>query len=429
MGRESCTEQGVMGRIFRACIVGIALFVLRSLLIRPVWNQSTKESKKTARIKHRKPLSHAFSCAAQRKIDLTVAESCLKLTSPNIQLVYPDDAEEHFEEIHIALAMFLQDENHKIHSAANFKGPWLENVWISHFEELYYGDNGPSSPCLFEIFGPFVPIFIPWVDLWVHNEWQYPEELPKLLRSVLRPNVPYITVSQSDDGFPGRSSLLTHESLPNLLVLSAGGYGHVPIPLIKQSEERRNDKIPVPERSLLLSYVGSLSHAPDELREKVNEQLEKWSMESSPQSPVKGELSYQYYYGEDWRDIMTDSRFSLTPRGFGRTAYHVVETWQMGLIPIQVYSDVPWMPYSNLLNEIAFVTDFAHLKETIAHLQSLSDEDIQLMEERIVSMRDSHFSMSGVMQQIQQFMTNQNSDLVCQELPETPRGVEFDSFE
>ena len=48
---------------------------------------------------------------------------------------------------------------------------------------------------------------------------------------------------------------------------------------------------------------------------------------------------------------MAESKFSLCPRGYGRTFYHVVETsLHMGLIPIHVYhkGDRPCLPYEDL---------------------------------------------------------------------------------
>ena len=32
---------------------------------------------------------------------------------------------------------------------------------------------------------------------------------------------------------------------------------------------------------------------------------------------------HHYYYGEQWRDAMAQSKFQLCPHGFGRTSYHV----------------------------------------------------------------------------------------------------------
>jgi hypothetical protein len=58
---------------------------------------------------------------------------------------------------------------------------------------------------------------------------------------------------------------------------------------------------------------------------------------------------------------MADSQSSLVPRGFGRTAYHLMETLQMGLVPIYVYDDTPWVPYADLFQDLGYVTQVKHL--------------------------------------------------------------------
>lgn len=39
---------------------------------------------------------------------------------------------------------------------------------------------------------------------------------------------------------------------------------------------------------------------------------------------------------KEWREVMADSFASMCPRGFGRTAYHLMETLQQGLVPVHV---------------------------------------------------------------------------------------------
>ncbi|CAE8586295.1 unnamed protein product [Polarella glacialis] len=70
--------------------------------------------------------------------------------------------------------------------------------------------------------------------------------------------------------------------------------------------------------------------------------MQKWAKELSITDKVK--------VGSDknWRDIMTSSRFSMNPRGYGRTSYHLAETLQMGLTPIHLYIDIPWALYMDL---------------------------------------------------------------------------------
>ena len=84
-----------------------------------------------------------------------------------------------------------------------------------------------------EHFGGYVPIFVPWTDLWCSHWYRYPRDFIETLRKVLRKDVPYVTVNQNDDGVFGRCTESLSEEIPNLLVLSAGGVGHVPVPLLK----------------------------------------------------------------------------------------------------------------------------------------------------------------------------------------------------
>ena len=63
----------------------------------------------------------------------------------------------------------------------------------------------------------------------------------------------------------------------------------------------------------------------------------------------------RYYYGPAWRETMAQSIVSLAPR-CSRTAYHVAETLQLGLLPVHVYSDRPWLPYPHLYARVGFTS-------------------------------------------------------------------------
>ena len=55
--------------------------------------------------------------------------------------------------------------------------------------------------------------------------------------------------------------MLRTQDFPNILVLSAGGYGHVPIPLLKWMPEPLA-KAPMASRQHLISFVGNTMHGP-----------------------------------------------------------------------------------------------------------------------------------------------------------------------
>lgn len=404
----------------------------------------------------------------------TTTQDLLATTTEQQLLHYPADADAHFHEIHRRMAPWAQHAHHRFHEAAGYAGPWIENRWISHFEpKAFYNsnatddsdhdnsDNNNSSStrisCLSDHFGPYIPIFLPWVDHWVqHRRFRYPDGFLDTLLAVLRPNVPYITVSQNDEGLMGRRREFDHAALlPNLLVLSAGGYGHVPIPLFKQDEAVVSNGKPVGSRSIGISYVGSLTNAPKDMRLRLHEHLllslPSSSSTNTPTSSSSNTASsssnsnsynftYEYYYGLDWRNVSADSRFSLAPRGYGRTSYHLMETLQMGLIPVHVYTDVPWVPYSDLfLREIGFVARMDGVYEddidgVLSRLKAMTVAEIELRERRIASLRKSHFSASGALSQIELFLrmgsssssssgTSSVSDLRCQALPGSTRGA------
>ena len=338
-----------------------------------------------------------------------ILDRCLQASD---MLTYPKDAEEHFTEVHAELAQWSQHSEHKYHTYAGANGPWIENVWISTFHERYSN----STQCLSDIFGPFIPLFIPWADVWANNGGRYPDEFLATLNRILRRSVPYVTVSQNDQGIVGSNEFGAHW-MQNILVMSSGGYGHVPIPLLKSPMEAiTNTKLPdIPQVDFC--FVGSLHTAPSNFRQRIHD---TFSILNSSHA-----LSFSYYKGNEWRDIMTNSRFNLAPRGYGRSSFHLYETLQMGLIPVYLYSDEPWLPYRNNHNvqEVILSANLETLNATIAYAMALDASHIENLKLKVESLRLSHFSMEGVMHHIESFLRDEHSDLVCQAVPPSVRDA------
>jgi hypothetical protein len=101
---------------------------------------------------------------------------------------------------------------------------------------------------------------------------------------------------------------------------------------------------------------------------------------------------------------MANSRFSLVPRGYGQTSYHLMETLQMGLVPIHVYLDAPWVPYAGLSNQIGFVTAVNQIDQLVGRLKTVTADEIHERERRMVALRSSHFSFEGALTQIGRFL-------------------------
>lgn len=120
---------------------------------------------------------------------------------------------------------------------------------------------------------------------------------------------------------------------------------------------------------------------------------------------------------------MAHSKLSLVPRGNGRTAFHLMETLQLGLIPLFVYTDVPWIPYMDFLTKnhsLVYKVQYQDIGHFVQHiLANMTNVEIEQKEIQIKSLRDSHFSYEGVLQQIKGFLLGTPTDLQCTQLPRT----------
>ena len=355
---------------------------------------------------------------------------CLRNTTPSLSMRYPSDAQKHFIEIHKAMGRW----------AANFHMgvPGCENYWIYHsLGRLRWGHMnghiGMKNDWKYTVrkirpsflfprdhirnhFGPFVPLLLTWTDIWVNgNRFRYPLNFIETLERVLRPDVPYVTVSQNDEGIGGKCELLMSR-FPNILVFSSGGYGHIPVPLYHQQETAIGQHKPMPNRTFLVSYVGS-GGGPDNFRTKVFKEVQR-QFEVAPFGVKIGKLA-------GWRHVMYDSVATLVPRGFGRTAFHLVETLQHGLIPIYVYSDVPWVPYQNLFHTFGYITNLTHLGSVIEGLRRRAALNqwkvLERMEALSFEYSKSHFTPEAISEQIFRYLQDNPNDLECHQLPPTPR--------
>lgn len=200
----------------------------------------------------------------------------------------------------------------------------------------------------------------------------------------------------------------------------------MPIPLLKWMPEPPA-KAPMASRQHLISFVGNTMHGPGHptLRNRMKYML--WS------AAKEHNVSTKAYHGSDWRNVMVSSRMSLVPRGNGRTSFHLAETLHLGLVPIYVYSDTPWIPYEHLFPGIGFSVQLNGLPDLIKRLNDHSQQNSSDFNQKLVAFEaqalafaHSHFSILGVLQQIGLFLVSPDkSDLRCRALPRTPRDMRW----
>ena len=355
--------------------------------------------------------SAAKAAAALRRArdPLRFAKRCFGLAHRNARqrlsglriarLRYPDDAAAHHFELMQATQRFRSV---KMHGHAGYDGPWVENVWISTFAQRPLAE-----------FYPYIPLFVPWTDVWKAGATSY-KDLAALLGGLLRPNVAYVTVSQNARGIP--ANMLARWSIPNVLVFSAGGYGHVPIPLLKRELSLMPlPRLPLPADAPLVAFAGSKRRG---VRPAAIAALKRAI------KPAGGTLLV--YKGKEWQRVLASARFALVPRGFGRTTFMVAEALQMGLIPIYVYDDAEWLPYRGSggaaeWSRFGFSMKLTNISLAAASLPEITDEALAAMRTAVRAVRESHFTYDGVMEQIIGFIRNgtAGSDLRCAEFPTT----------
>ena len=346
----------------------------------------------------------------------------------NLSLHYPADADEHFLEVQRQLRPWTQGT--RPHSYADYNGPWLENRWISHFEMEYQRVKARGGR-LRDVFGPWVPIFVPWTDVIVSASVARRRSMFMALRTAMRPGVPYVTLVQHDEGLDSREqkgadeARLDYAKVPNLLVLSAGGYGHVPVPLLKQPEPGAPP--PMQGRPLLASFVGTMQHAGTKIPRDLRRRIVCAARATAARLGASVEACRGASCSAPWREVMRRSRVSLSPRGYGRTAFHLGEIIQMGLLPVYVYNsnDSPWVPYPEVFARFGWVTDEPGLPAVLRAVHAMGVEELENRTRLVREVRASHFSYAGTLEQVSRFMLAEPSrptDLRCVALPLTPSG-------
>ena len=271
--------------LLRVCLLAFLMRVsvvrssIHEMLQGEIFNVSSPEFKKIAAVTYSKIIP------------------CLESTwmlgdkKGQIDWAFPDDAQDHFEKI---LAVTEQFRKVSVHEYAGYEGPWIENMFISKFLDI------PLSK-----FQGVIPIYIQWIDSQILRGRLFGNIL-NTLNGILRPNVIYMAVSQGDVGLG-----MIGRAHPNILVLSAGGYGHVVIPLIK-------GELPLqPHREEFVNDVGFFGNPRQPPRPTMLPEMADIAKDLG--------LRFKLGQGSTWLEDMNETKFNLAPRGYGRSSFRFAE--------------------------------------------------------------------------------------------------------
>ena len=333
---------------------------------------------------------------------------------------YPPDAEDHYKEL------LIQTQNYRLlpmHEAAGYHGPWIENHFIAHFI---------TKPLSY--FNGLIPLFVQWVDLHCFDMDFNPETMKRnattpdyktyhtQIAKLLREDVLYVTVSQDDQGIHKLTELR-----PNILVLSAGGYGHIPIPLLKEMIHYIPPKLNIPSNNSSKSAPGFDFEWDVAFYGNIRPRLSRSHMLAEIKNILeRRRIKYRFHQGHDWKAAIGGTKFNLVPRGYGRTSYRLSEVILIGRIPVYLYDDEPWLPYrgSNIsVDAFGLVGKMGTLDDLVSKIVAIGSNETEVAL-RMAMIREAkgHYTYEGLLQQIERFMQDplgpNGGDLRCEKVPD-----------
>jgi hypothetical protein len=235
----------------------------------------------------------------------------------------------------------------------------------------------------------YLPIF--WTNIylknWIHN---YKNPVIHCYLNTIPKDKKYFIVSQHDDA---PSEKINHLDVD---VYSAGGNypKGIPIPLI--CSPIPDDGIKV-EKSIFCSFVGSETH---DVRRKTIEYCKKDS------DFFISSKTWQYNINKSDLDIFKEttkkSIFTICARGYGKQSFRFYETLQLGSIPVYIYDDMPYLPFSNELNYNSFciVLDVKNIQNLKDILRSKTQSEIDAMLKNGKEAYENFFTLDKVCEKI-----------------------------
>jgi len=248
-----------------------------------------------------------------------------------------------------------------------------------YFEEYFFKRFSQEHPTLVLNGYTYIPIF--WTNCYVNKTFGNKFYDIQGVLNKMNHSEKYFSISQHDD--------CVLETLPeNTIIFSMGGNkvgdNIIPIPLVCSPIKRITNN-----KDIKISFVGSLTHR---LRNKL---YQIYHNDSDFLFKVKNwELNTKEENVQDFINIMSRSKFTLSPRGYGKTSFRMYESFQLDSVPIYVY-DEPWLPW---IDEIDWDELIIKVNETeIPNLKyKVENTDFNSMINYKNELYDTYFTYDGI---------------------------------
>ena len=187
----------------------------------------------------------------------------------------------------------------------------------------------------------------------------------------------YIAICQYDDG--------PKLNLPKNTQILGCCSGDIPIPLIYQDITNRLVNYPkkkFSEKKIMCSFVGCLTSnglEPD-VRRIMNNKLSNnklFNIYLSGGWTPKVNVNNQ----NNFIEIISNSKFCLAPRGYGRSSFRFFEIYKLGSIPIYLWNDKEWLPFREIIDysKICISLNIKDIDKLEAIIKNITEKEYEKM--------------------------------------------------
>jgi len=187
----------------------------------------------------------------------------------------------------------------------------------------------------------------------------------------------YFTIAQYDDG-----PLL---KLPENTIVYGSCSGNIPIPLIYEDKNNTLEsfnKKSFNKKEILCSFIGNITsnHITPNVRSEMFNKFQhnnKFKMINSGGWTPSVNKSLQ----DVFINTTINSKFALSPRGYGRSSFRFFECFQLGTIPIYIWNDINWSPFQDIIdyNKLCVVIHISQISDLEDKLTSITEEEYNNM--------------------------------------------------
>jgi hypothetical protein len=234
-------------------------------------------------------------------------------------------------------------------------------------------------------FYTYIPVL--WTNLYANfrgNKSMIHNRVKKDVIPLVNPNEKYFTIVQSAMG-------IEMDMPKNVVIFSQGGKGDIKLPLISSPVDFhiKNNK-----KDIFASFIGRNTHKCREILYNNFKDKDGYVIDIIGNSSTPINDNNQSHF----KNIMSRSIFSISPRGFGPTSFRLYECMWYDSIPVYIY-DNPWLPYDNEIDWGSFCV-LVNMEDIDNLDEILHAVDVETKLNNLIKIRDEYFTFEGVISKI-----------------------------